>query len=449
MHCFMALIDASPKTVDCRLGVLCGCGARYCGIKCLVAASQEHKKVCTIVQDALQFFTESRCRANATTNQAVLEWGHVQIHLLRADMRVAASDIVKALLDVAESVRAAEAFELAQKFAQRALSLCAKDSSDEANALQVLGIVAKDLSNYDAAVAHYEAALKIRKRLGNDHANVACVCANLSVVFQRLGRLDEALAMCSSALEIYSKAPGNNQKSIVVCHNNMGVIFNRQGKHDEATEHYSMGLAITLKTEGETALAASFLGNIGNALMIQNKLEEAMEKFVSALRINEKAKLDTSVAMCHFNIGGVLMKQGKLDAALEHARKSLALRRSKLPHDHADCGETHILIGEILCRSEKFAEALDEYDNAQRICKNVYGEMTLQVADVYQNKAICFYSLRKWREAVTFFEATIHIRTVLQGADDAEFVKLKARLAEAEENLKAERSNAAAPQRTS
>jgi tetratricopeptide (TPR) repeat protein len=159
--------------------------------------------------------------------------------------------------------------------------------------------------------------------------------------------------------------------------------------------------------------------------------------------------LDTSVAMCHFNIGGVLMKQGKLDAALEHARKSLALRRSKLPHDHADCGETHILIGEILCRSEKFAEALDEYDNAQRICKNVYGEMTLQVADVYQNKAICFYSLRKWREAVTFFEATIHIRTVLQGADDAEFVKLKARLAEAEENLKAERSNAAAPQRTS
>jgi hypothetical protein len=45
MHCYMALIEASPNTVDCRLGVLCGCGARYCGIKCLVADAQAHKAV--------------------------------------------------------------------------------------------------------------------------------------------------------------------------------------------------------------------------------------------------------------------------------------------------------------------------------------------------------------------------------------------------------------------
>jgi hypothetical protein len=44
----------------------------------------------------------------------------------------------------------------------------------------------------------------------------------------------------------------------------------------------------------------------------------------------------------------------------------------------------------------------------------VYGEMTLAVADVYKFKAMCFFGLEKWREAVTFFEATIHIRTVLR-----------------------------------
>jgi hypothetical protein len=47
---------------------------------------------------------------------------------------------------------------------------------------------------------------------------------------------------------------------------------------------------------------------------------------------------------------------------------------------------------------------------------------------------------------VTFYEATIHIRTVL-GADDASLVKLKAGLAEAEEQIKAERSSAAASER--
>jgi tetratricopeptide (TPR) repeat protein len=438
----MALIDASPNTVDCRLGVLCGCGARYCGIKCLVAAAQEHKAVCEDAQFAMQFFEKSQFRATEKTNQLALhvKSGHVQINLHRADMLVASSDIVNALVDAAESVRDAEAFELAQKFGQRALA--ANGSLDEARARFSLGNVATYLSKYDAAVAHFEAASQIRKNLlGDKHAT--SVYINLGSVFQQMGRVDEALAMISSALEIY-KAPGNNQKDVAICHTNMGSILDELGKHEEAMVHYSTGLAITLKTEGETANAAGFLHNVGNVLKNQNKLDEAMEKFVSALSIYEKAKLDTRAATCHYNIGDVLKKQGKLDAALEHARKSLEIRRSKLPHEHADCGESHFMIGEIFQRSGKFAEALDEYENVVRIHKNVYGEMTLQVADVYQNKAVCFFKLQKWREAVTFFEATIHIRTVLLGADDARLVNLRAALAEAEEELALERSSAAA-----
>jgi tetratricopeptide (TPR) repeat protein len=438
----MALIGASPKTLDCRLGVLCGCGARYCGIKCLVADAQAHKEVCENIQLALQDLAKARFRANEETNQAALKWGgHVQNLLLRADMLVASSDVVNVLVYAAEILRTAEAFELAQKFAQRALSLAAKGSLHESRALHSLGNVANVLSKYDAAVAHYVAALEIRKSLlGDNHADVALLHLNLAAVFRRLGRLDEALAMCSSALEIYNKAPGDNQEDIASCHNSMGNILDEQGKHDEALEHHSIGLAITLETEGETASAADFLVNIGLVLEYQNKLDEAMEKCVSALRIYKKAKEDISVANCHHNIGSVLKKQGKLDEALEHARKSLAIWRSKLSIDHADCGESHYLIGDILFHCGKFAEALD---NGLRIRKNVYGEMTLKVADVYEFKAMCFFNLRMWREAVTFYEATIHIRTVL-GADDARLVKLKANLATAEEQLMAERSSAAA-----
>jgi tetratricopeptide (TPR) repeat protein len=446
MRCFMALIDASPKTVDCRLGVLCGCGARYCGIKCLVAASQEHK--CEVIQLALQVLAKSRFRATEETNDVALKLGgRVQIHLLRADMLVAASDTVNALLCVADDMRLAEAFELAHKFAQRALSLAAKGSLDEAMALNLLGILSQDLANYEAAVTHYEAPLKIRKRLlGDNHVNVAGVYDNLSLVFQPLGRLDEALVMCSSALEIFKKAPGDNQRDIAICHTNMGNILCDQGKDDEAMEHYSIGLSITERTKGETANAADLHVNIGLVLVNQNKLNEAMDKYISALRIYEKAKMDTRVAKCHHNIGILLSKQGKLDAALEHARKALAIKRAKLSHEHSDCGDSHSLIGDILFHSGKVVEALDEYENALRIRKSVFGEMTLKVANVYEKKAGCFFNLRQWREAVTFFEATVHIRTVL-GADDASLVNLKARLANAEKQLKAERSSAAASER--
>jgi tetratricopeptide (TPR) repeat protein len=326
--------------------------------------------------------------------------------------------------------------------------LAAKGSLDESNALMVLGSVASELSKYDAAVAHFEAALSITKSLrGDDHTDVALLHVKLSAVFRRLGRLDEALAMCSSALEIYNKAPGDKQHIIADCHESIGIILCTQGKHDEAMEHFVGGLAITLKTEGETANAAGFLLNIHNVLNAQNKIDEAMEKLASALRIYEKAKMDTGVAGCHHNIGDTLLKQGKLDAALEHARKALAIRESKGMHEHADCGESHCLIGNIHMLSGKFAEALDEFDNGLRIRKNVYGEMTFKVAEVYHCKAVCFFKLQKWREAVTFFDATIHIRTVLFGADDASLVNLKAKLAEAERQLMVERSSAAASER--
>jgi hypothetical protein len=176
MHCFMDLIDASPKTVDCRLGVLCGCGARYCGIKCLVADAQAHKEVCESVQLALQDLAKSRFRATVKTNQAALWSDHVQIKLLRVDMLVSTSDTVSTLVDAAEGLKTAEAFELAQRIAQRALLLAAKGSLDEANALLTIGNVAISLSKYDAAVAHLEASVKIRTSLlGDDHADVASV----------------------------------------------------------------------------------------------------------------------------------------------------------------------------------------------------------------------------------------------------------------------------------
>ena len=264
-------------------------------------------------------------------------------------MLVAASDAVKSVLFAATKVRDSEAFELAQKFLQHALSLAAKGSLDESTALHSLGNIAYAMSKYDAAVAHYEAALTIRKRLlGDNHADVAGMYISLSVVFGDLGRLDEALALGSSALEIFNKAPGDNQEDISLCHQNLGIILDRQGKHDEAMEHFSTGLA---KTEGETARAADFLVNIGVALKIQSKLDEAMEKHASALRIYEKAKKGTDIALCLHNISEVLMEKGKLDAALEHARKALAIRRSTLPHEHADCGNSHFLIGNILLDS--------------------------------------------------------------------------------------------------
>jgi tetratricopeptide (TPR) repeat protein len=444
VHCFAELsFKANDATVDCRLGALCGCGARYCGVKCLVASSQAHKAVCEDAQLSLRDLADARFRATRKTNlTAQLMGRHVQIDLLRADMLMNAADTANVLSDAAESLRKAEVFDQALKLAQRALSCAAKGSRSEAVARRSLGNILAALSKYDEALAHYEAALNVSKKLGV-HLLTAGVSVCMAGLLRKQGRLGEALAMSTGALEMYSKAPGDNVVNIAICHNNIANVFVEQDKPKEALEHYLISFDITVKKEGETPSAANCLINIGNVLSDQNKLDEAMKAYVNAQRILQKAKVEAGVAVCHHNIGSVLEKQDKFDAALEHARKAFAIYASLSFHEHADSADTRFLIGNILQLSGKFAEAIDEFENVLRIRKNVFGEMTLKVADVYEKLALCNNGLRKWREAVTFFEATLHIRTVL-GAEDSSLVELKADLAAAEEQLKAERSSAAA-----
>ena len=52
--------------------------------------------------------------------------------------------------------------------------------------------------------ACHDGKLVRHTELGGDHVDVANVSINLSVMLQPLGRLDEALTMCSSALEIFN-----------------------------------------------------------------------------------------------------------------------------------------------------------------------------------------------------------------------------------------------------
>jgi hypothetical protein len=81
------------------------------------------------------------------------------------------------------------------------------------------------------------------------------------------------------------------------------------------------------------------------------------------MRVFETAKMDTAIATCRGNIGDALMElghQARCGSRAEHQRKALTICRSKLSHEHADCGNCHAYIGDIHIRSGKFAEALDD-----------------------------------------------------------------------------------------
>jgi len=217
--------------------------------------------------------------------------------------------------------------ELAVGFIQRAIRAAPSNPVYHCN----LGVMLKDLGRLDEAVSCYSRSLEIKpdyavalSNMGNallDQGKleeaVACYVkaleirpdyaeahSNMGNALKGQGKLDEAIACYNRALEI---RPG-----YVEAHSNLGNAFKSQGKLDEAIACYNKALEIRPGY-------AEALSNLGNALQTQGKLDEAAAAFRKAL------EADPLLAMAHTNLAQALVKQKKLDEALMHYRKALAI----------------------------------------------------------------------------------------------------------------------------
>jgi predicted O-linked N-acetylglucosamine transferase (SPINDLY family) len=202
---------------------------------------------------------------------------------------------------------------------------------DHADALQLLGILAGQTGNLDAAlellgraivlepavaehqynrgellrragrwdeaIASLDRAIALKPRLANAHATRACVV-------QQQGRLDEAVAAYRRALELGADDP--------VIDNNLGSALNDLGALDQAIA--ALGRAIERAPEYADAYA-----NLGAVLHRAQRLDESIAACRRAI------ELGANPAIAYNNLGNVLREAGALDEAIAAFRRAIEL----------------------------------------------------------------------------------------------------------------------------
>ncbi len=107
-------------------------------------------------------------------------------------------------------------------------------------------------------------------------------------------------------------------------HNNLGRALEVKGKLDEAAEHYRKALRII----PDYALAHS---NLGNVLAAQGELDEAVRHYQEAIRSNPQ------FALAHTELGIARARQGRIDEAVAFHREALRLAPEN-PNAHSRLG---------------------------------------------------------------------------------------------------------------
>jgi tetratricopeptide (TPR) repeat protein len=173
---------------------------------------------------------------------------------------------------------------------------CVKGTATAAEAWYYLGLIAYRSKNYEIAVEHFNAAIKI---------NVE------EKYFLDLGLALYQLKKYNALEECYLRLLSiNPDSSTYNC--NLGVTYSEQNQLEKAIDCYKKALVINPKN-------ADTYSNMGFALKRQNKIFEAMECYFKAIELNPKH------ATAHYNLGIAYKDTMQIKESIKCYRKVLDL----------------------------------------------------------------------------------------------------------------------------
>jgi tetratricopeptide (TPR) repeat protein len=196
------------------------------------------------------------------------------------------------------------------------------------DSLHLLGVIAYQTGNNDAAIDLIRKAIAIRR-------NVAAYHCNLGNALQNQGQLNAATACFRRAIAIQANYPE--------AHNNLAQALSGLGRRDEAVASYRR--AIELRSD-----YANAYNNLGAVLLEQERLDEAIAACRKAL------DLDPDFAAAHNNMGNGLRRTGHIEDAVACYRRAVVLKP-----DYADA---HNNLGLALQSQGQFAKAFAAHEAA-------------------------------------------------------------------------------------
>ncbi len=143
---------------------------------------------------------------------------------------------------------------------------------------------------YNQALPWYEQCLKVtKKRLGEEHLDVATSLNNLALLYDFQGRYSEAEPLNIQALALRRQLLGDEHPSVALSLNNLAAFYRDQGRYNDAEPLCIQALALRRKLLGEEHPDfAITLNNLARLYYLQGGYTKAEPLYLQALEILEQ-----------------------------------------------------------------------------------------------------------------------------------------------------------------
>lgn len=265
------------------------------------------------------------------------------------------------------------------------------------------GLLLVDLGLWERARSAYEAALQLKRQVG-DRQGEAAVLNALANLLRREGQPPaDILNLCGEALDLATEL-GDQETRIAVL-NGMGLTYYAQGQLNEAKEYFAQVRAFAQAQE-QPALEVTALHNLGSAAWTQGRLQEAEALFAAALDLQHSLGDAHGQGETLNSLGLIQEAYGDWAAATASYRVSLALMQAV----DDDYGQVQVLVnlGNVVWLTTDYEGALAYYEQAHAIARDLgdhrlEGQALTGLGDTYR-------ALRRYAEAETVLKQALALK---------------------------------------
>ena len=238
-------------------------------------------------------------------------------------------------------------------------------------------------SKFDEALQYIDAQLKANS-VSNDQAVI--LENKKAEALIRLGKLSDAEAVLNAIPTKYASA--KNEFLLAVTDNTTGILRLNQGRPDLAEELLKRSISRFEASGRSTELeAAQSLANLGIVYMSVGKYTQAEEQQQMALSLRQnKLKGSHELIAATYNDLGLIYLQSDKDKALDYYEKALAIYKQVHGNEHSKIAIANINMGIAYRELELYGDAVNNFETGLKIWEKIYPQP-------HPAKAIALYNL--------------------------------------------------------
>lgn len=232
-----------------------------------------------------------------------------------------------------------------------------------------LGVIYEMSGDFPKALFFYQRALKTYEKI-KDIKSIAFAENNIGIVYQQLNLFDQSFLYQQKAFA--HKRQQNDTSGMASTLNNIGVIYESlKTDYVKALFYYNQALLLYEKTNNNLQIG-TILNNIGLVYLKQNKLSEADQNLINALKIRESINDKNGIASTLLNLAQLSIKQNQPKTAIERASKSVNLYLAI--GAKAKLAEAYQTLADGYEKTQNYSLALASYKNHIAYRDSVFNE---------------------------------------------------------------------------